>query len=140
MVNASQLYLLFGFLLQDDHPFAWPDHHLKRKYAHLGSVLTFSRFIELLVAVSRVGIGRLREVDNPEWWIERQKDSLKSLMEYMETTKAKNKSSRHHQTRFSFLVAEEYTDSAEKWLRPQTAREGAEERGDFFAMFERMKL
>jgi hypothetical protein len=142
VVSASQLYLLYCFILQDSdhHLFAWPDHHNKRKYAHIGSVLTFSKFIEVLVAVSRIGISRLREVDNPEWWIERQKDSLKSLMEYMEATKTKNKNNRYKQIRFSFLVAEEYTESAEKWLRPQTARDSPEQRGDFFDMFEKMKL
>lgn len=52
--------------------FTWADQQ-RKKIGEKGSIFTFSKFIDTLVRVGIVGISRLREVEDPEWWLVRQK-------------------------------------------------------------------
>ena len=84
--------------------FSWADQQQRRKAGERGSIFTFSKFIDTLVRVAVSGIARLREVEDPEWWMTHQKETLKALFEYMENVKVKNKNSRFKQVRFSFIL------------------------------------
>ena len=75
---------------------------------------------------------KLRDSENPEFWAEKQKDSLKTLLEYMESVKAKNKNTRFKHVRFSFMLLEEYAN--EKGVVGE--REGC----SFYEMFEKMRF
>jgi hypothetical protein len=74
--------------------------------------------------------------------VEKQKSSLKALLEYMESIKMKDKNKKFKQVRFSFLLVEEYITEADKWMGmiiDPTLKEGTKS-NTFFDMFERMKL
>lgn len=106
------------------------------------SFFGFSKYLELLVRTSLVGISRLREVEDPEWWMSRQKECLKALFEYMEGVKSKVKNSRFQHVRFSLILYEEYKNEREKWQELSIDRQmkPTSNQGDFFDLFEKMKL
>jgi hypothetical protein len=74
IISASQLYLIFLEIINSDvdNMFTWADQQ-RKKIGEKGSIFTFSKFIDTLVRVGIVGISKLREVEDPEWWLARQK-------------------------------------------------------------------
>lgn len=52
--------------------FTWADRQ-RFKIGERGSIFTFSKFVDTLVRVGIVGVPRLREVEDPEWWMVHQK-------------------------------------------------------------------
>ena len=72
------------------------------------SAFGFSRYLELLVRVAMISVQKLREVEDPEWWANHQKECVKALFEYMENVRTKVKNSRFKHVRFSFILYDEY--------------------------------
>ena len=136
VLSASHLYMIFSEILERStaNLFSYADLNHSRKQERQNA-LPFSKFIDILVRVAIVGANKLRDSENPEYWADRQKESLKTLLEYMESIRAKNKNTRFRQVRFSFILFEEYS--------PEEKLGYGEEHShslDFFSMFEKMRF
>lgn len=52
--------------------FTWADQQ-RKKIGEKGSIFTFSKFVDMLVRVGIVGVPKLREIEDPEWWLSHEK-------------------------------------------------------------------
>lgn len=108
LISASSLYLLYNETIKERNVELEGGKQFMSVGKNIGKVFRVNMFVEVLVAVSRVVLPKLRQVDDPEHWEGRQKEMLKILFEYMETVKSREKQSKFKDCRFSFIVLEEY--------------------------------
>lgn len=124
-----------------DNMFSWADSRISTIYdsrskitLDKGAYFTFSKFISVIVRVGVTGVTKFREVENPEWGVEKQKESVKALLEYMENIKTKNKNSKFKHVRFSFILLEEYNEEYEKLMKSTNSKYTSKSQ-DFFDLF-----